>query len=351
LLVFIHVPRTAGTTFRVILYQNEPEEHIRVLPNVFKGSGGLDKGPMRQMPEGEGSLDTELQDLDRVSILRGHVPYGLREYLPQYLPKGRKVRWCTFLREPNDRLLSHYFGAREIRRPVPGATVPWSELPAEPTLDELIDAGYLHDNLQTRMLCGLPEPFGEVTDAMLEQAKRSLRDGLAFVGITERFDESVVIAKRRLGLSTILSTPERVNPERPRRESVPGELAQAAERANRYDIELYRYACELFDAAPELRDLEFQVEVAALRAARGTAEIADDVPVPEGWVGSKREWRMLLRARAALLVSDQTNALDDELRAMRAKVKELQVEVKRLRRAAREGGEMPREPTGGPGAD
>ena len=54
------------------------------------------------------------------------------------------------------------------------------------------------------MLSGLTEPFGEVTDEMLEQAKHNLREELVFFGLTERFDESLVLAKRRLGFRSIL---------------------------------------------------------------------------------------------------------------------------------------------------
>ena len=48
--------------------------------------------------------------------------------------------------------------------------------------------------------------------------------------------------------------------------------SEARERSNRYDIELYRYACELFENAPERGQLEFEVELAALRAAKGRRE-------------------------------------------------------------------------------
>ena len=315
---------------------NEPAERIRPLPNVFKGSGGLDKAPMEQLRKGRGPLHKALEDLDRAGIVRGHVPYGLRDYLPQYVPRGRKVRWLTFLREPVDRSLSHYFGVCATRRPAPGVKVPWSRLPAEPTMDELIEGGYIHDNLHTRMLCGLPEPFDEVSDEMLEEAKRNLREGLHLFGITERFDESLVLARRRLGLGSILHQRRaRANPSRPRGDDVPAELVAAAERWNRHDLELYRFACGLFEEAPELRELEFRVEVAAVRAARGKGEIADDVAAPEGFAGGKEEWRMLLRAKAALLRSERPHALDDELRATRARAKELEGEVKRLKRAAR----------------
>ena len=123
------------------------------------------------------------------------------------------------------------------------------------------------------MLSGVPEPFGEVDDEMLEQAKHNLREELVFFGLTERFDESLVLAKRRLGFRSILyRTSGRVNTSRPRGEEVPKELVEAAEACNRYDIELYRYATELFEAAPEREELEFEVELAALRAAKAEGE-------------------------------------------------------------------------------
>ena len=54
---------------------------------------------------------------------------------------------------------------------------------------------------------GCAEPFGEVTDEMLEQAKHNLRDDIVYFGLTERFDESLVLAKRRLGFRSILYRP------------------------------------------------------------------------------------------------------------------------------------------------
>ena len=116
----------------------------------------------------------------------------------------------TFLRDPVERILSHYYAIRDRREgeDEPGRYAE-SPLPPDPTLDDALAAGYVHDNLHTRMLCGDPEPFGEVTEEMLEAGERNLREDLAFFGLTERFDESLVLAKRRLGLRSILYRLER----------------------------------------------------------------------------------------------------------------------------------------------
>ena len=167
-----------------------------------------------------------------------------------------------------------------------------------PTIEDALERGYIHDNLHTRMLSGQVEPFGTVDEEMLEQAKRNLREELVFFGLTERFDESLVLAKRRLGFRSILyKTSGRVNTARARGEEVPDELLETAREYNRYDIELYRYAQELFDAAPERSELDFEVELAALRVAKADGELDAEVPMPDRYGGDEQAWRMLLEAR------------------------------------------------------
>jgi Sulfotransferase family len=224
-----------------VLAMNEPRDRIRHTANVFKGGGGIKRGVTFARLRG---------DLDGVRIVTGHVPLGIREHL-----RDREVSYLTVLREPADRALSHFFAIREVaeRRLEAGGPKRLERvrapLPADPTLEDALECGYIHDNLQTRMLSDLAEPFGEVTEEMLEQAKRNLRDELVFFGLTERFDESLVLAKQRLGLRSIrYESSERVNTTRPRGEAIPRELVRAAERCNRFDIELYRYAEELFEA-------------------------------------------------------------------------------------------------------
>jgi hypothetical protein len=339
LLVFVHIPKTAGTTLRTVLSMNERGSRSRALGNVFKGGGGVSRALIERLRAGRGP------DLRGARLVRGHFPLGIREYLPSYMSEERELRCFTFLREPAERTLSHYFAIHDVGR---GYGLP--PLAPEATLDDAIEGGYLHDNLHTRMLSGLPEPFGEVDDAMLEQAKHNLTEGLACFGLTERFDESLVLAKQRLGLQRILyDSSSRVNTTRPRGDEVTAELRSSAERWNRYDIELYGYAKELFDNAPERDHAEFQVELAALRAAKADGEIDLDAPAPAGFGGDEQAWRMLLHARAKLLrlelersrrriphvpATVQREALENELKVARSRARKLEQQVRRLKSEA-----------------
>src|SRR5215208_5698272 len=348
LLVFVHIPKTAGTTLRGILNMNEPGGRSRALSNVFKGGGGLSTASLERLRDGNGP------DIKSgVRLVRGHFPLGIREYLP----KERELRCFTFLREPAERTLSHYYAIRAV-----GGAYRLPPLPPDSTLDDALAAGYIHDNLHTRMLCGDPEPFGEVTEEMLAQAKRNLAEELVFFGLTERFDESLVLAKRRLGLKAILyRSSGRVNPERPRGDQIPAEVRRAAERCNRYDIELYRHAKDLFEQALEPRDLEFEVDLAALRAAKTGEELEVRTPVPASFGGDEEAWGMLVRAAATAeelqqkLAGVSSRAASDRARtrvlkreverreAAPERMVELEEEVERLRPVAARAVELERE--------
>ena len=317
---------------------NEPGDRSRGLGNVFKGGGGISRGLIDRLRNDRGP------NLRGVGLVRGHFPLGIREYLPNYLPRSRELRCFTFLRDPADRTLSHYFR-------IPESATPYGlpPLPDDATIEDALERGYIHDNLHTRMLCGQIEPFGTVDEEMLEQAKRNLREELVFFGLTERFDESLVLAKRRLGFRSILyKTSGRVNTARARGEEVPDELLEAARECNRYDIELYRYAQELFDAAPERSELDFEVELAALRVAKADGELDAEVPMPDRYGGDEQAWRMLLEARAEILRLEfarrrsrvpqiaptvQGEVRESQLEVARAKTRKLEQEVERLKDA------------------
>ena len=304
--VFIHIPKTAGTTMRTVIRTSEPgERNRRPGANVFRGGGGSNPKTLEKLRD-----EPQKLNLDFVRVLHGHQPFGISGYLERAFPQ-REFRYFTFVRDPVERSLSHYFEVvRRPRRVVDGGpVVRMAPLPPDTTFDGAVELGYLHDNVHTRMLSGTADPFGTVTAELLEQAKRNLRDRFALVGLTERLDESLVLAKQRLGFRNILVRSRRVNTRRPRGRDVPEELRAAAERHNQYDIELYHFARELFEDTPELNELEFLVELAALRTAKADDDPDGQSPAPPQFQGGEKEWRMLLDARVRILHLERERTL------------------------------------------
>jgi len=309
--VFIHIPKTAGTTLHGIMRSNASQSAR--LGNVFKGGGGRVVEPDYER------MVAKMRDVNAdARFFWGHTPFAVASYIPAQW----ETHFITFLRDPVERAISQYYGiAARFEGRVPGVDDGDEEEdghaargssqkqgvvrgpfgPDVPYGVALADAAYVSDNLQTRMLSGLPRPFGEVTDEMLERAIENLKR-FRCVGITERFDESLVLLKRRIGYDKILFRPERVNSSRPRGDRVPEALRRAAEKANAFDRELYRHAVALFESAAELSDLDSRIDLAALRSAPTAGEAAlPDAEVPSELTLDAAAWAALLAERRAAL--------------------------------------------------
>lgn len=282
LLVFVHIPKTAGTTLARVLEAQYPEGGLRKTTNVFKGGGGIDPAPLARLREASAEI------LASTSALHAHLPLGIR----QLLPAG--TRYLTLLREPVERTLSHVHGMRSAS----------DDAAASRSLEEVLaDRSLLLDNLQTRMLSGVLEPFAEVTGEMLAQAKQNLASPSLTFGLTERFDESLVLIKQRLGWRSLVYRSQRVNDKRPHAAQLSSHELQAVERHNAHDLELYRFASELFARTIATQGRDFAIELAALRVALG-AKLGEQAR--PALVGLDDEaWKALVTARAELLLREQ----------------------------------------------
>jgi hypothetical protein len=285
-LVFIDIPASGGDLLDAGLPANRARRPGRRRPEeIFEGAGGIRPRDMERLRRIAKKLNPK-----GLRILRGPFPFAVDELVDDELAGKRDLRYVTFLREPIDRAISEYLEALD-------------HLPPGTSFDEALEAGDIQTDLQTRMLSGSLEPFAEVTEQMLDEAKRNLRERFAFFGLAEHPEESLVLARMRLGTSTAIyratgaSAPRRSG----RRADLRAGTRRSARRANRHDLELYRHANELFDSAPERQGLEFQCEVAAVRAIRGNDGVDVAAPVPTAFRGGEKEWKMLVRAHAEIV--------------------------------------------------
>ena len=212
---FIHIPKTAGSTFR------------HTLRCAFSGRHCDVRAPITKRQEHIWLTADDLRRLHRAyPRLDGIAGHRVNSFSRLEDAVGR-IRYLTFLRDPRRRLVSHFWNNNRRRI-------------EECTSQDFID--FCNDphqrNVQTRWLCGSDDPAAAIT--MLDQT-------IGFVGLTEAYDESLVLFRRWLQHDGLRIEYVQRN-TRPAQSDLPIEtdptLLDECTKANEADIEVYRYARE-----------------------------------------------------------------------------------------------------------
>ena len=261
-LVLVHIPKTAGTTLGSLLLHHYGDRYQRVdMSGVHVRADDAELEVVRHAADGTAAPLDRFELRAGVEVVSGHAPVGLLGLLPP------AERYVTILRDPVERTLSQYYhllGRRAAWRHE------WLPAPTpELRLSEAIgERSYIPDNLQTRMLCGIPSVEHPLPADALDRAKHELRERFSSVGTADRFEELVALLNLDLGWPTVVVGRARVNAARPRGGDVPAEEIRLAEEANALDRELYAEAGRLHDEAVTRAGAELETELEVLRLAR-----------------------------------------------------------------------------------
>jgi hypothetical protein len=276
-LLFLHIPKAAGTTLnQIIAYQVGRAEKtvgeeglfhsgVYYYPGLGPGGGFL-KDAQLSVPD---KVVRALGRRDLCAVV-GHFWFGIHRHVPS------PADYVTLLRHPVDRVASLYY---HIRRFYPRHSEANQEFyrqrmvrPADlagMTLEEFIDAPPFRevDNDQTRRIAGVEPEVGGCTKALLEKAKENIRRHFSVAGVTERFDETLVLLKRKQGWAKdLFYYPRNTNPDRPPTGNLPEALREAILRRNWLDDQLYRFVSARLDEQIAAEGPNFWDEVRALRA-------------------------------------------------------------------------------------
>lgn len=223
--IFLHVPKTAGTTLiRVMEQQYRPEDVYSVVePRDFQDLAALSETRKAEF-----------------RLLVGHMDFGAHELLP-----GSST-YFTLLRHPIERVISHYYFMLQEPQYQYYDIITSSHMNLKKFIESEIDI--MMDNVQTRMLSGKGAQlaFGTCTEEVLETAKKNLREHFTVVGLTERFDETLLLLKRAFGWQNSFYLKRNVTTSRLKRDELPAATLDTIINANQLDMELYRYATALF---------------------------------------------------------------------------------------------------------
>ncbi len=213
LLCFIHIERAGGTTLHYILRNNS----LGFLTLDARVGATHDDRNALQARE----IAALCRWLPGVTGFGGH---STRSYLGYAATIGRPVKYITFLRHPVERYLSHFRYQRD-------------RMGMDWTLDTFLQTGAF-SNFMTKRIAG---------DYDVSAAKRALSETFSFVGLTERFDESLVLMKTALGMEDLDIRYERRNANTVdaggETQLDEGTLGRVREN-NALDIELYEFARE-----------------------------------------------------------------------------------------------------------
>src|SRR5260370_9150290 len=191
-LLFLHIPKTAGSTI------------YKVLERQFSRAATLRL---------ESSQICQFKTLpaaqrERYRLIQGHLYFGLHRLIP------RASIYITFLRRPVERVLSFYYYARST----PDHYL-YSQLVTERLDLKTLLARELTSELcngQTRQLAAdeWEDPQRVVTRAALDRAQANLTH-FRVVGLLEEFDASLLLLRRAFGWHRPFYVKENVTKEKP----------------------------------------------------------------------------------------------------------------------------------------
>jgi hypothetical protein len=273
-IIFVHIGRTAGTTLNRILGRTYPQQRTYSFPSTDIDGSVV---AFRSLPA---------EERRRLRLLRGHIMFGIHDAVP------RSFTYITLMRDPVDRLISCYFYILERPEHRLHARLCSTGM----SFESFVQSGITleTDNWQTRAVSGIQEDFGRCSEDTLRQAKQNIVQWFSVCGITERFDETLVLLRRALAWEwrSLYYTRENATRRRPSRLDVPRSWIEAAERQNPLDLELYAFARRRLERSFD-EDAELRRDSEHIRQRNARYE-----PILDAWIRTRiLKSRVLARTR------------------------------------------------------
>jgi hypothetical protein len=220
LILFLHIPKSAGTTVHNFLNLQFGPEKVFIMN--WQGNPEALHDYQKLTPAAR----------DQLRAVTGHLQFGTHEHL------GRPSTYITLLREPIDRLVSFYYYALEY----PETYI--HSVAKKMTLHEFMasNASVELDNLQIRLLVGkMSAPIGTLTSADAQQAKQNLRSHFAVAGVQDDVDGFLRAVCRHFKLPYMPAPSLNKTNKRPALAQVADATKNVIKERNALDLEIYDF--------------------------------------------------------------------------------------------------------------
>jgi hypothetical protein len=224
-LIFLHMPKTGGTTMHAILkrqyraentFRTNPEQHWESL-RVFREFSDKEKS--------------------KIELITGHMRFGIHEHVEQ------PWYYLTFLRDPIQRVISYYYYILGYQKHYLHQKIKSENMSLEAVLEGGVSREF--NNFQTRRISGQDRAdYGHCSNEMLDMAIKNIDQYFPVAGLTEKFDESLVLMSNLCKWKFPYYTKLNVGKNKPPRPNLSNKVMETIAQHNDLDIKLYDHASQ-----------------------------------------------------------------------------------------------------------
>ena len=220
LFIHLHIPKTGGTTLRDIIQRQYQAEKILMIPKLDESEDIL--------------KEVSTSQINQLKLIQGHLKYGIHNHF------HRRAKYFAIIRDPINRVLSTYYYVLSQKNNPQNLSTSNNQM----TIYDYVQSGVnpFLINGQTQLISGktgnIDNPIIK-SEELFSLAKENIANDFLFLGITEMFDETILILKNMLGWHMPYYSIANRTKKKPNYDAVNPTIISFIKEHNQLDIKLY----------------------------------------------------------------------------------------------------------------